>query len=116
MKNIFTRAALAASLFAFSAAACAADPQVFSAELLGDHEVPPINSAGTATFHMEIDTSTTPPTISFTLTFANLSSNAILSHLHFAPPNVAGGVMIWLCGGGGQLACPAATPGTVTRT
>jgi hypothetical protein len=39
---------------------------------------PAINSNGSATFKMTIG-----PTITFTLTFSGLSSNAILSHLHF---------------------------------
>jgi hypothetical protein len=39
-----------------------------------------------------------------------------VAHLHFAPSKVAGGVMIFLCGGGGQPACPAATEGTITGT
>src|SRR5262249_9081098 len=42
--------------------------------------------------------------------------NLILAHLHFAPTKVSGGVMIFLCGGGGQPACPAATHGTITGT
>jgi CHRD domain len=116
MNILIARAALSASLFAFSAAYGADTTQVFSAKLLGDNEVPPINSAGTATFRMEVDTSTTPPTIHFTLTFANLTGTATASHLHFAQFNVGGGVMIWLCGGGGQPACPAATSGTVAGT
>jgi hypothetical protein len=55
-------------------------------------------------------------TITFSLTFTGLSSNLTLAHLHFAPDKVAGGVMIFLCGGGGQPACPAATHGTITGT
>jgi hypothetical protein len=63
---------------------------------------------------MEISSS---GTISFTLTFSGLTSNILVSHLHFAPTKVAGGVMIFLCGGGNQPACPAAaTSGTVTGT
>ena len=116
MNILLMRAALAASLFAFSAAYAANTTQVYSAKLIGDNEVPPINSTGTATFQMHVDTSTATPTITFTLTFANLSSSATLSHLHFAPTNVIGGVMIFLCGGGGQPACPAATSGTITGT
>ena len=85
--------------------------EVFAARLLGDSEVPPINSAGTATFHVEIGT-----TNAFTLTFSGLSSNLIFSHLHFAPTKVGGGIMIFLCGGGNQPACPAATSGSISGT
>ena len=83
----------------------------FSASLAGGNEVPPINSAGTAAFDMTIR-----DTITFSLTFSGLSSPLIFSHLHFAPSKVAGGVMIFLCGGGNQPACPAATSGTITGT
>ena len=84
----------------------------FSARLSGANEVPPINSAGTGDFDMTIQ----GDTISFSLTFSGLSSNLTLAHLHFAPTKVAGGVMIFLCGGGNQPACPAATSGTITGT
>jgi len=83
----------------------------FSASLAGANEVPPINSAGTAAFEMTIS-----DTITFSLTFSGLSSPLTVSHLHFAPTKVAGGVMIFLCGGGNQPACPAATSGTITGT
>src|SRR5215468_7821244 len=83
----------------------------FSASLAGANEVPPINSNGTAAFEMTIS-----DTITFTLTFSGLSSNLLVSHLHFAPTKVAGGVMIFLCGGGSQPACPAATSGSISGT
>jgi hypothetical protein len=105
----FAKVALVAGLVAGPASADG--PEVFSARLLGDSEVPPINSAGTATFHMEIGA-----TITFTVTFSGLSSNLVVSHLHFAPTKVGGGVMIFLCGGGNQPACPAATSGTISGT
>ena len=107
--TIFAKVALVAGLVAGPASADGTE--VFSAKLLGDSEVPPINSAGTATFHMEIGT-----TITFSLTFSGLSSNLLVSHLHFAPTKVAGGVMIFLCGGGNQPACPAATSGAILGT
>jgi len=83
----------------------------FSASLGGENEVPPINTAGTGAFEMTIQ-----DTITFSLTFSGLSSALTVAHLHFAPSKVAGGVMIFLCGGGGQPACPAATEGTITGT
>jgi hypothetical protein len=84
----------------------------FSASLSGANEVPPINSAGTADFDMTIQ----PGAITFSLTFSDLSSPLAVAHLHFAPSKVAGGVMIFLCGGGNQPACPSATSGTITGT
>jgi hypothetical protein len=99
---------LTASLFAVSAARSATE--LFSANLVGENEVPPINTAGSAEFHMQIVDSN----ISFSLSFSDLSSPLSVAHLHFAPTKVAGGVMIFLCGGGGQPACPATTSGSIT--
>jgi CHRD domain len=84
----------------------------FSARLSGAEEVPPINTAGTGAYEMTIQ----PGTITFSLTFSGLSSPLAVAHLHFGQANVAGGVMIFLCGGGGQPACPATTEGTITGT
>ena len=102
------------ALFAILLAAPAARSQTerFSARLSGAEEVPPINTAGTGIFEMTIQ----PGTITFSLTFSDLSSTLAVAHLHFAPSKVAGGVTIFLCGGGGQPACPAATSGTITGT
>jgi hypothetical protein len=79
------------------------------ATLLGANEVPPISSTATAEFEATISDGN----VSFSLTFDGLAANAVAAHIHFAPKNVAGGVMIFLCGGGGQPACPAATSGTI---
>ena len=103
-------ATLAASLFAVPAARSATE--LFSANLVGKNEVPPINTAGSGAFRMQIVGSN----ITFSLSFSDLSSALSVAHLHFAPSSVAGGVMIFLCGGGGQPACPAATSGTITGT
>jgi hypothetical protein len=83
-----------------------------TANLRGANEVPAINSDATASFRATIHEN---GSITFTETFKNLTSNAILSHIHFGEVHVAGGVMIWLCGGG-QPACPSSTSGTFTGT
>ena len=108
--RIWAIAALAVSLLA--APAAHSQTERFSATLSGAEEVPPINTAGTGDFQMTIQ----PGMITFSLTFSGLSSNLAVSHLHFSPSKVAGGVMIFLCGGGGQPTCPAATSGTITGT
>ena len=105
---IWMGAALAAGLM--TASAVPADTQVFSATLLGDNEVPPINTDGKAAFRMEVGNS-----ITFSLTFSGLSTPLVVSHLHFAPTKVAGGVMIFLCGGGNQPVCPAGHVGNHYR-
>lgn len=98
-------------VLAFSISTVAWDDDVISltADLHGANEVPAINSNATASFKAAIHED---GSITFTETFQNLTSNAILSHVHFGKDHVAGGVMIFLCGGGGQPACPAATSGT----
>ena len=108
--GIWAIATLAASLFAVPAARSATEH--FSANLVGENEVPPINTAGSGAFRMQIVGSN----ITFSLSFSDLSSALSVAHLHFAPSQVAGGVMIFLCGGGGQPDCPAATSGTITGT
>jgi hypothetical protein len=113
--RIFVRSLLAAGLLTL-AGARAASTEVFSARLTGDNEVPPTASPATGTFHMQIDNSTSPPVINFTMTYANMSGNPTFSHLHFGQMNVAGGIMIFLCGGGGQPSCPASTSGTFSGT
>ena len=103
-------AALAASVLV--APTAYSQTERFSARLSGAEEVPPINTAGTGDFEMTMQQGT----ITFLLTFSDLSSPLSLAHLHFAPSRVAGGVMIFLCGGGGQPACPATTEGSITGT
>ena len=88
-----------------------ADGGGLKARASGANEVPAINTAGTAEFNARIHSD---GTIDFTLDFQNLSSALTASHIHFAQKNVSGGVMIWLCGGGGPPVCPAATSGSST--
>jgi hypothetical protein len=102
--------ALAVSMLV--AAAAPSHTERFSASLSGAGEVPPINTAGTADFQMTIQQGT----ITFELSWAGLSAPAEVAHLHFAPSKVNGGVMIFLCGGGGQPDCPATAEGTITGT
>ena len=111
-KNIGFWAITALAVSMLAAPAAYSQSENFSASLAGANEVPPINSTGAADFGMTIQ----PGSITFSLTFSGLSSPLVVAHLHFAPSKVAGGVMIFLCGGGGQPACPAATSGTITGT
>ena len=98
-------------VLAFSISTVAGNDDVITltAELRGVNEVPAINSNATASFKATIHDD---GSITFTETFQDLTSNAIFSHIHFGENHVAGGIMIFLCGGGGQPACPAATSGT----
>jgi hypothetical protein len=86
---------------------------VLTANMLGGHEVPPINTPATGRFRATIHAD---GTIDFTVTYSNLSSPPTQSHIHFGQFNVAGGVMIFLCGGDTQPACPTATSGSFSGT
>jgi hypothetical protein len=72
--------------------------------------VPAANSDGSGTFRAIIHED---GTITFTETFNNLTGSPLVSHIHFGEIHVAGGVMIFLCGGGGQPACPAVSSGRI---
>lgn len=80
----------------------------FAAQLDGYQEVPSISTEATGTFRA------TPITdgLRYSLSYSGLSAPATAAHIHFAQAGVNGGVMIWLCGGGGRPACPE-TGGTV---
>jgi hypothetical protein len=82
----------------------------FRASLNGYLETPSISTTARGSFHATIDGST----ISYRLTFRDLSTPPLFAHIHFARPDVLGGVAAFLCGGGGKPACPAS--GTVTGT
>jgi hypothetical protein len=78
-----------------------------------------IFSNGTGSFKATINKNATPPNITYTLTYSGLSAPATASHIHFGNRFMSGGVVAFLCGGGGKPACPAgntATPATVTGT
>jgi hypothetical protein len=83
------------------------------ATLSGYSEVPPISTTATGTFTANITAN--PTTITYTLTYSNLSSTASMAHIHFGQQDVNGGIVAFLCGGGGKPACPA-TGGTVNGT
>jgi hypothetical protein len=83
----------------------------FQAHLTGFQEVPPKLTAGNGQFTATLDNET----ISYELTYADLSSAAQAAHIHFAQRGVNGGVIAFLCGGGNKPACPA-NGGTVHGT
>jgi hypothetical protein len=90
----------------------------FSASLSGFEETPPgpFLTDGTGSFHATLN----GDTLTYTLTFQDLTSPVTQSHIHFAQRAVAGGIFLFLCsnlgnGPAGTPACPAGG-GTVTRT
>jgi CHRD domain len=118
MKKLWFRAALTAAMvmtFAGSTKTRASEDDVpISAHLRGLGEVPPTNSKGTAEFQGKISADGT--SITFTLKWSGLTTLPLFSHIHFAPTKENGGVMVFLCGGGGKPACTQATSGQASGT
>jgi hypothetical protein len=83
----------------------------FQASLSGYSEVPPISTLATGTFMATVTAN--PTTIHYELTYFNLSSMASAAHIHFGQTSVNGGIVAFLCGGGGKPTCPA-TGGSVS--
>lgn len=89
-----------------------------NARLSGNQEVPVVSTPAKGTFAlMMVDANT----LNYSLTMSGLKGTVTQAHIHIAQPNVAGGIMIWLCGTAtnpgpaGTPVCPAAG-GTVTGT
>lgn len=82
----------------------------FKASLNGYMEVPSISTGARASFRAELK----GDTLTYRLSIRDFSEAPLFSHIHFARPDVNGGVIAFLCGGGGKPVCPA--DGTVTGT
>lgn len=98
--------------------ASAADVEHFHAVFSGFSEIPAVLSEGHGTLDLRLDRSA--KTLTYTLTFSNLSAPVTQSHIHLGKVHVAGGVMVFFCtnlnnGPAGTPACPAGG-GTVTGT
>jgi CHRD domain len=89
-----------------------ANAQQFQAVFSGLNEVPPVVSQGQGTLKMTLSGAS----LSYTLIFTNLSSTAAAAHIQFARARDNGGVIVFLCGGGGKPACPSSLSGTVSGT
>lgn len=84
----------------------------FKARLSGFQETPSVSTSGSGSLSARIDLDA--GTITYTLTYAGLESDASAAHIHFGQRGVAGGVIAFLCGGD-KPACPARS-GSVTGT
>lgn len=80
----------------------------FSATLTGSQEVPPNASAATATATILVDT--VAQTLLVNESFSGLSGPATASHLHTAPPGVAGPIILPFA------VVPSATSGSFSDT
>lgn len=84
-----------------------------SAALEGYQEVPSISTAARGSFEARIGSSS----IEYTLRYRGLEGgNVLFSHIHLGQRHTNGGVIVFLCGGGGKPACPNAPDGTVEGT
>jgi hypothetical protein len=86
----------------------------FEAKLKGFEEVPAVSSTGRGEFRLRV--SNDENSVEFELSYANLegaTTNA--AHIHIGQKSVNGGVMAFLCGGGGRPPCTP-TSGTFTGT
>jgi hypothetical protein len=92
-------------------AAASAEETRFHASLRGFNEVPATASLATAQLALRIESD---GTLSFTLSFTDLSGPPGAAHVHFGARGTNGGVSFFFCGGGGKPACPNATSGTIT--
>jgi hypothetical protein len=79
--------------------------------LLGVNETPSISTPATGRFRAVIEEDS--GLITFTLSYRDLTAAPSVAHIHFGERHTAGGVMVFLCGGGGQDPCPPA-PAEIT--
>ena len=109
-----TAAALALGLVGATAANGDSNRNSFKANLSGYQEVPAISSTADGKVTLSVNPAGTQ--ISYSLTYSALQGGAaVAAHIHFAQTSVSGGVVAFLCGGGGKPACPAGG-GTVSGT
>ncbi|HUJ27978.1 MAG TPA: CHRD domain-containing protein [Myxococcales bacterium] len=87
-------------------AACGGSSSSFSANLDGASEVPATGAAATAAAAITVNGST----VSYKVTFSNLSGNPTMSHIHVGASGVNGGVAVPFSG------LPASTSGTFEGT
>ena len=86
----------------------------FHARLEGAQETPSISTAATGTFEAKLNSA--GDELSYELEFSGLEGgDTLFAHVHIGQFDVPGGVMFFLCGGGGKPACPSGS-GTVTGT
>ena len=79
-------------------------PEVFRAVLLGENETPSISTPAFGRFRAVIDED--EPKIHFKLTYQDMTGTVLFAHIHIGQRHTAGGVMVFLCGGGGKDPCP----------
>ncbi len=109
-RSLFVVAGVGLLLIALAPVVGGDSNREFKASLNGYLEVPSISTGARASFRAELK----GDTLTYRLSIRDFSEAPLFSHIHFARPDVNGGVAAFLCGGGGKPACPA--NGTVTGT
>jgi CHRD domain-containing protein len=112
------------AVLALTLSGAAASAEEFSARFSGFQEVGGVGagqtgailSDGTATLRLNLDKNA--DTMTYQLTYADLSAAVTQAHIHFGKRHVGGGIIVFLCtnlgnGPAGTPACPA-SGGTVT--
>ncbi|MGH3032031.1 MAG: CHRD domain-containing protein [Gaiellaceae bacterium] len=109
---VFTAAVLLAGLVAGAAAlAGRGSDDDFETRLNGYNEVASKSTVARGSFKAELDDGV----IRYRLSYRNLETPALFAHIHFGQAHTNGGVIAFLCGGGGKPDCPETT-GTVRGT
>ena len=86
--------------------------QTIQGGLSGFQEVPVISTTGTGSFVGVIVTGDTA--INYQLNYSNTQGTVSMAHIHIGQAGVNGGIVAFLCGGGGKPACPPTGPVTGT--
>lgn len=123
MKRILVFLAAVALLAMVAPVAADEDENSIHVHLIGYNETPlTINSPGSADFKARISADGTA--IDYEMTYQNLSSTVLQSHIHFGRPAITGGIVLFLCTNLGNApatvptpqACPETNPATISGT
>lgn len=87
--------------------------QNFRATLDGYQEVPAVSTPGKGAFRATLNPDST--SLAYELEYSGLRAPATAAHVHFGRPGTSGGILFFLCGGGGKPSCPG-VGGTVSGT
>ncbi len=111
---ILVAGVVVASLLATFVMSVRADDQgpQFKAVLSGFEETPTLSSPATGTFTASLVGGSE---LDYKLTYSGFTTMVLFAHIHLGRAAIAGGVMAFLCSGGGKPACPQGS-GTVTGT
>jgi hypothetical protein len=114
MRSLKSLALPLAALFVFTALVKADQPvpHQFGAHLVPTQEVPALSSPASGDISIWIDDKS--DTVFYELAYDGIGTAVLAAHIHLGQFSVNGGVMAFLCGGGGAPACAAAPGGVVT--